>query len=201
VSFDGYELINVTTADIVASGKDPTTRVRWDPTVDAFPAQIEFAHQIHCLNILRKEIWAERYFQNISIAADDAAIARNEYDPDSEDGLYVNGPEGEQTFTLKGLRRMHRQHTMHCLHILLQNLMCTLDLGIVTSDWIPANTRVQKPLPRPFADFSTVKMCPNFDAAAEWVRKSAVKDGNDRLKRMTGSLDVMVSQRNDSYWP
>jgi len=199
VAFDDYELINVTKADIIASGKDPTTRVRWDQSVDAYPAQVEFAHQIHCLDMVRKEIWGERYFGNLSIAADDAAIARNDYDPNSGDGYYVDGDQ--KKLTLKGLRRLHRQHTMHCLHILLQNIMCNVDVGIITHDWVPGNTKMETPLPHPLADFSTNKMCRSFDAAADWVHKNAVKKGSDRFSKLTGSPDVRVAQRNDSYWP
>ncbi|KAK3348905.1 hypothetical protein B0T25DRAFT_481231 [Lasiosphaeria hispida] len=171
VAFDDYELINVTEADIIASGKDPTTRVRWDPSIDSYPAQIEFAHQIHCLDVVRKEIWGERYF-------------------------------GNTKYTLKARRRMHRQHTMHCLHMLLQNLMCNLDLGIVTHDWIPGNTNMESsPFPRPFADFSTKKMCPNFGPAADWVHKNAVRKGDKTFSELTPPPGVRVAERNDSYWP
>ncbi|KAK0616931.1 hypothetical protein B0T14DRAFT_589252 [Immersiella caudata] len=202
VALDGFELFNVTEADIIASGKDPTTRVRWDPPVDSYPAQVEFAHQIHCLDVVRKEIWGEHYFGNISIAADDAAIASGEYDPNSQDGYYHYGDGGETTYTLKGQRRMHRQHTMHCLHMILQSLMCNLDLGIVTHDWTPGNPNFEpSPPARPFADFSTNKMCRNFNAASEWVRKNAVRNGDRIFSRLPPPPSVRVAERNDSYWP
>lgn len=200
LAFDDYELINVTEADIVASGKDSTTRVRWHDSIDAYPAQIEFPHQIHCLNEIRKEIWGERYFGNLSIMADDAAIARNEYDPQTSDGLYAEDGNRKK-LTLKGLRRLHRQHTMHCLHMTLQNIMCNVDVGIITHNWVPGNAHIESPLPRPLADFSTKKMCRNFDAAADWIHRNAIKNGNDNFERLKGSPGVHIFQTNDSYWP
>lgn len=200
IAFDGYELVNVTKQDIIASGKDPRTSVRWEESIDAYPAQIEFAHQIHCLNEIRKEIWGERYFGNLSILADDAAISRKEYDPLSNDDLYVED-ENHKKLTLKGLRRLHRQHTMHCLHMTLQNIMCNVDVGIITHNWVPGNPHIESPLPRPQADFSIVKTCKDFSAATDWIHQNAVRNGSARFESMKGLPDIAVLRTNDSYWP
>jgi hypothetical protein len=184
VSLEGYELINVTHADIIASNKDPSTRVRWTEAVDAYPAQVEFAHKIHCLNQVRKEIWGEHYFGDVSIHADDADQKRQAV---------------QKTVTLQQARRIHREHTMHCLHILLQDLMCNVDVGIITHNWVKVPGEPEEK-PMALADFSTVKQCRDFDAVADFVRKNAVPGGSEKLADLRGSADTVVFQTGDSYF-
>ncbi|KXJ93583.1 hypothetical protein Micbo1qcDRAFT_203648 [Microdochium bolleyi] len=63
VSQLGYHTIS--TADVVALGKDPALTVRappsWDRGPDAHIVQIDMTHQIHCLNAVRKAMYPEYY--------------------------------------------------------------------------------------------------------------------------------------------
>ena len=175
------QLINVTAADILASGKDPTRRVRWSEDEDSFPAQVEFSHKIHCLNEIHKEIWGEHYFGTYSIHADD------------ED--HGDGADDD----VQGERRKHRQHAMHCLHILLQDLTCNVDVGIITHEWIEVPGRPDDDLV-PMADFSTAKQCRDYDTAADWVKGHAVENGLERFGQLRNGYHQMASESEDNYW-
>jgi len=63
VSRLGYHI--VTTADVVALGKDPDSTVRapahWGKGSDAHIVQLDVTHQIHCLNAVRKAMYPEYY--------------------------------------------------------------------------------------------------------------------------------------------
>ena len=73
---------------------------------EAFVAELDVFHQIHCLNALRKTA-----FQNFD--------------------YYFGGefPDGKPD-------EAHRAHVHHCVYILLQNLMCKADVDIVTHRWL-----------------------------------------------------------------
>lgn len=181
IALHDAQVVNVTAADIVASGKDPTNRVRWSEDEDSYPAQVEFSHKIHCLNEIRKEIWGEHYSGEYSIYADDADSRSNEGD------------------NLRGERKRHRQHAMHCLHILLQDLTCNVDVGIITHQWIHVPDRPDDDLV-PMADFSTEKQCRDYDAASEWIRTQAVEDGLDKFALLRNANKEMASDTDDNYW-
>lgn len=63
VSKLGYH--TVTSADVVALGKDPEMTVRapahWGMGDDAHIVQLDVTHQIHCLNAIRKAMYPEYY--------------------------------------------------------------------------------------------------------------------------------------------
>lgn len=201
-ALDGYEFINVTKSDIIAAGKDPATAVQWDQSIDSYPAQVEFSHKIHCLNVVRKEIWGDYYFGNVSIASDEAAIKRGDYNPADNKDMITDGDSKQ--FTLKALRRMHRQHTMHCLHIVLQDLMCNVDVGIISHDWLRwdgAHADKDEAPIFPMADFSTASKCRSYEAASDWVRKNAVQNGTQKWGSLHATPGTQVAQRIDSYWP
>lgn len=198
IALDGYEMINVTRADILASGKDPAIAARWDPAVDAYPAQIEFSHKIHCLNVVRQEIWGDHYFGNESIRAHETAIARGDYDPEDGRDLFIDGDSNKRT--LKARRLMHQQHTMHCLHIILQDLMCNVDVGIITHNW--ASEDHSKGMPaHPVPDFSTKKQCRDFDAATGWIKSHAVQHATKKFAKLERPPGAPVWNTSDSYWP
>lgn len=60
VSAEDMQLITVSAADVVKTDKDPAVAVKapssWGRGDDAYIAQVEVYHQIHCLNELRKEM-------------------------------------------------------------------------------------------------------------------------------------------------
>jgi hypothetical protein len=56
----------------------------------------------------------------------------------------------------------------HCLDILRQQLMCTVDVGVMGQVWIYPNT------PTPLVDFNTKHKCRNFDAVRRWAEERQV---------------------------
>lgn len=68
ISTAKYQLTTVSAADIRYAGKKPETSVKapesWGRGPDAYPAQIDVFHQIHCLNELRKEIYFDYYYSS-----------------------------------------------------------------------------------------------------------------------------------------
>lgn len=93
---------------------------------------------------------------------------------------------------------MRRMHTMHCIHILLQDLMCNADVGIITVNWVHAHLGAPGTL---VEDFSTQKQCRNFDALLDWVHKNAVKDGDKIYQSLTSHPSTRFVETEDSYWP
>lgn len=183
LSFEDFQFVNVTAQDIKASGKDPANRVRWEESVDAYPAQIEFAHKIHCLNQIRKEIWGEHYFGVVSIdsADKDHENGKNQAVEDEEENVQITNKPTQTS--LKGARQMHREHAMHCLHMVLQDLMCNVDVGIITHEWLKDPAKPANPA-FPMADFSTTKQCRDFDAAAAWIHSNAMPDGDKKFSAL-----------------
>jgi len=56
----------------------------------------------------------------------------------------------------------------HCLDILRQQLMCTVDVGVLGQVWFQPDE--SKP-PGAFVDFNTMHKCRNFDAIRNWAEK------------------------------
>ncbi|CAG8978654.1 hypothetical protein HYALB_00011750 [Hymenoscyphus albidus] len=56
-----------------------------------------------------------------------------------------------------------RLHVSHCLDILRQQLMCTVDVGVLGRVWW------NKEDPTPFPDFNTDHKCRNFNAVRQWA--------------------------------
>jgi hypothetical protein len=60
----------------------------------------------------------------------------------------------------------------HCLDILRQQLMCTVDVGVLGQVWYqPPGGALQA-----FVDFNTVHKCRNFDAIRDWAEKHQLPD-------------------------
>ena len=66
ISLEGFELITVSGQAVSRSGKNVTKSVQapesWGEGTDAYLAQVEVFHQIHCLNELRKEMFYDHYY-------------------------------------------------------------------------------------------------------------------------------------------
>lgn len=66
ISAEGFEIIIVPSSSISLAGKDASNAVRvptsWNRGTDAYIAQVDVFHQIHCLNELRKEIHSDYYY-------------------------------------------------------------------------------------------------------------------------------------------
>ncbi|KAL4813771.1 hypothetical protein BDW67DRAFT_177599 [Aspergillus spinulosporus] len=59
-----------------------------------------------------------------------------------------------------------RKHVSHCLDILRQQLMCTIDVGILGQVWIHPDH------PSPFVDFNTEHVCRNFEDIRMWAERN-----------------------------
>ncbi|KAF2736914.1 hypothetical protein EJ04DRAFT_410040, partial [Polyplosphaeria fusca] len=108
-----------------------------------YPAHVEGLHHLHCLNLLRKSLaWNFSYYKT--------------------QGL---GPFSNDESILK-------YHITHCLDILRQQLMCTVDVGVLGQVWYqPPN----KPL-QAFVDFNTKHTCRNFEAIRDWAEQHQLPD-------------------------
>jgi hypothetical protein len=60
ISSEAGSIITINSEEVRRLGRDPATIVKapedWGFGTDAFPAQIDVFHEIHCLNMLRKEM-------------------------------------------------------------------------------------------------------------------------------------------------
>jgi hypothetical protein len=63
----------------------------------------------------------------------------------------------------------------HCLDILRQQLMCTVDVGVLGQVWYQPEGKG----PEAFVDFNTVHTCRNFDAIRDWAEKHQLPDVKD----------------------
>lgn len=99
-------------------------------------ANVEGLHHLHCLNLLRQGL----YFNYPYYAAKGAGAFKNDAD-------------------------ILRFHVTHCLDILRQQLMCTVDIGVLGQVWW------NREVPTAFPDFNTQHTCRNFDAVREWAEK------------------------------
>ncbi|KAJ5684647.1 uncharacterized protein N7477_000992 [Penicillium maclennaniae] len=101
-----------------------------------FPADVEGLRHLQCLNLLRQSL----YFN---------------YD-------YYHS-EGKGVFANNDFIARHQ--IAQCVDVLRQQLMCTVDTGVVGQVWIyPEN-------PEPFVNFNTRQRCKNFDEIREWAEK------------------------------
>lgn len=58
----------------------------------------------------------------------------------------------------------------HCLDVLRQQLMCTVDTGVIGQVWIyPEN-------PEPFVDLNTNHKCKNFDEIRDWAKANQLPE-------------------------
>ncbi|KAF2502890.1 hypothetical protein BU16DRAFT_554922 [Lophium mytilinum] len=103
-----------------------------------FPANVEGLHHLHCLNLLRKALtWNYEYYHK----------------------------QGEGPFTNSDY--VIRYHVTHCLDVLRQQLMCTVDVGVLGQIWYHPEGYPMEP----FVDFHTNHKCRNFEAVRAWAEK------------------------------
>jgi len=154
----GLEIITVSAADIELSGKDPALSVKvppsWNQGPDAYFAQIEIFHILHCLDGIRKEMWSEYYYDDPSDA-------------------------------------IRRELKAHCLHVILQNLLCTADVGIVQYNWMH-DDRYPESRTIPVPDYNLVKQCRNFDALLEWTIDRSVPGWQSKWRELQVPEDAVV---------
>jgi hypothetical protein len=58
--------------------------------------------------------------------------------------------------------------------MLLQQLMCTADVGVISHYWLH-DAAYSDPKTRPFPDFSVEKKCRDFEGIMKWLREKGIK--------------------------
>lgn len=160
---------------MIRAGKSPHQSVKapisWERGDEAYIAQVDVFHQIHCLNELRKEIHFGYYYGN------DSRLNQDHLPGD------------------------HVEHKKHCIHMLLQNLMCHADVDIITHNWVHYDdvNQPNRPYAEPFADFNTVKQCRNFEALLDWTHSNAIGDLGHKWRELEMPEDAEFVQ-GDGYF-
>ncbi|CAI7675679.1 unnamed protein product [Penicillium manginii] len=106
-----------------------------------FPAEVEGFRRLRCLNVLRQSLY---YNYSYYHSRGEGVFGNNSY--------------------------IVRRQVSYCLDIIRQQLMCTVDTGVVGQIWIyPEN-------PEPYVDFETHHKCKNFEDIRQWVEKSQLPE-------------------------
>lgn len=175
LSAEGFEIITVDKEAVIRAGKSPHESVKapfsWGRGDEAYIAQVDVFHQIHCLNELRKEIHFNHYYGN------------------------------DSRLTQDRLPRNHVEHKKHCIHILLQNLMCHADVDIITHNWVhyAEINQPSRPYAEPFADFNAVKQCRDFEALLNWTQTNSVRDLGRKWRQLEMPEDAVLVE-GDGYF-
>jgi hypothetical protein len=165
---ENYEIITVDAATISKIGKRPSLSVKapldWGRGNDAYLAQIDVFHQIHCLNELRKEMHWDYYY-----------------------GKELN----RSSLPLEHVE--HKKHCVHMLlqslmchadvDIVTHNWVHYENIG-----------QPNRPYAEPFPDFNTVKQCRDFDSLLNWVHSNAVEDLSQKWKNLKKPEGVEIVQ-------
>ncbi|KAG9233624.1 hypothetical protein BJ875DRAFT_463674 [Amylocarpus encephaloides] len=99
-----------------------------------YPANVEGLHHLRCLNLLRQGLYYNY-----------------DYYQEKQESAFLNGEP------------ILRLHITHCLDILRQQLMCTVDFGVLGRVWW------NKKDPTAFPDFNTKHKCLNFEDVKNWA--------------------------------
>jgi hypothetical protein len=154
--------VAVTKEDVIKLGKDPSISAKYPSDFglgdDAYIAEVDVFHLIHCLNTLRQEIFFDDYY------------GKN----------YPNGKPG----------KFYKTHTSHCIYILLQNLMCSASVDVITHRWLDVQ-------PYPFPDFNIQKKCRNFDDILAWQESHHVDDIPYHVLRRPHDMEPV--ETNDEF--
>ncbi|KAL2826724.1 hypothetical protein BJY01DRAFT_262277 [Aspergillus pseudoustus] len=106
-----------------------------------YPANIEGLHHLHCLNLLRQSLYYNYAYYH---------------------------SQGKGAF--KNEDSIVRKHVSHCLDILRQQLMCTVDTGVLGQVWLYPEH------PTPFVDFNTEHRCRNFEEIRAWAERNQLPE-------------------------
>jgi len=63
-----------------------------------------------------------------------------------------------------------RLHVTHCLDIIRQQLMCTVDVGVLGQVWLYPDE------PEAYVDFNTRHTCRNFEAIRQWAEANQLPE-------------------------
>ncbi|PTU18998.1 hypothetical protein P175DRAFT_0442924 [Aspergillus ochraceoroseus IBT 24754] len=136
-----YRTLRVPAEDAAKSGIAPDQVRIKEKYGGGFPANVEGLHHLHCLNLLRQSLYYNYEYYH---SRGQGAFSNEDY--------------------------IVRKHVSHCLDILRQQLMCTIDIGVLGQVWLhPEN-------PSAFVDFNTEHRCRNFEDIREWAEKNQLPE-------------------------
>lgn len=139
-----------------------------------YPANVEGLHQLHCLvsgrtksrdpnanaiikNLLRQTLhWNYDYYHGLGQGAfknDDFIVRRHTSKYTPPYGWYIV------------LSRL-----AHCLDIIRQQLMCTVDIGVLGQVWLYPQR------PEAYVDFNTQHRCRNFEDVRRWAEENQLPE-------------------------
>ncbi|KAJ5630793.1 uncharacterized protein N7484_010893 [Penicillium longicatenatum] len=129
-----YRGIRVPTADAEQSGLT-ADQVQINPKYGGgYPANVGGLHHLHCLNVIRQSLYYNYDYYHMK---EEGIFSHNDY--------------------------IVRRQISYCLDTLRQQLMCTVDTGVLGQIWVyPDN-------PEPHLDSSTHHRCKNFDQIRRWA--------------------------------
>lgn len=157
VTAEGHELITVSANDIRRAGKDPAIVIK---------APASWGGSAHGAYFSQVEVFHQIHCLN---------ELRKE--------MFRDYYYGDTAATASPTNELRLSHKTHCIHLLLQALMCSADVGIVTHNWV-RNEKLSDPKTRPFPDFGVNKMCRDFDSLLDWVRINGVQDVHAKVSRL-----------------
>ncbi len=142
--------------------KDPKTGK------EGYRIGLEVFHQLHCLNLIRKSTYRDQYNGKGDFAEEDEGKIRAHL------GINTRTPLSPSHFNPIDLSdapkfgQMLTYPTDHCLEMLRMNIMCQVDIGVITFHELP-----DKP-GDPWPDFSSLHVCRDFDAVRKWAIENTV---------------------------
>jgi hypothetical protein len=118
----------------------------------AYPANVEGLHHLHCLNLLRQSLpWNIDYYK------------------EKAEGPFSNPEHILKVhickFPFVCLMFPNLTLIAHCVDILRQQLMCTVDTGLLGQVWWNPEK------PAAFVDFNTQHKCKNYEAIRKWAEE------------------------------
>ncbi|KAL4734936.1 hypothetical protein BDV11DRAFT_212378 [Aspergillus similis] len=144
-----YRPIRVPIEEAAESGIAPDQVQISETHGGGYPANVEGLHHLHCLK--RSERPPTLTAQNL---LRQSLYYNYDYYRTKGDGAFRN-----DDFIV-------RKHVSHCLDILRQQLMCTIDVGVLGQVWIHPDH------PSPFVDFNTEHVCRNFEDIRAWAERN-----------------------------
>lgn len=95
---------------------------------------------------------------------------------------------------------VRRTHKAHCLHMILQTLMCSADVGIITHNWIYNELWPGEEKIRLGPDFNIQKQCRNFDSLLDWMYSKAIRNTTSLVQGLKWQKG-MAYLSEDGYSP
>jgi hypothetical protein len=116
-----------------------------------FLVNVEGLHHLHCLNLVRQSLYYN--FDYYSSRKEGAFV-------NEEPMLRMHVCKFNSSLLTPSSRA--DTPTAHCLDILRQQLMCTVDMGVLGQVWW------NKDSPTAFPDFNTKHTCRKYEAVRQW---------------------------------